>query len=545
MIMRESKVRIAVLFLIFCCLFFIIIATLFNIQIRQKQFFNRLGSQQYQLSVIQTPPRAPILDRYGNKLVINRQAISAFLVPHLVEDEKLVMQFLTAHFPAALERFKTKKDKNFIFIKRRINQSEANLIKQINLPCLQLIYESSRFYPVPSTASIIGITDIDNNGIMGLELTFQEHLAGKPSSFLIERDARSGAFYFEKKEKKIGHSGKPLQITLDATLQFLVEEEVAATMEKFQAKQGAAIILDPATGELLAMVSLPRFDPNQTEKIDLATTHNRALTDCYELGSVIKVFAALAALQEGVVTPDELIDCRNSKTAIIDGRVINTTKAAGVIPFRDVIAQSNNIGIAIVAKRIGKKLYDHYRALGFGKKTGIELPGEQKGFVNHPDNWSKQSIISLSYGYEITATLMQLARAFALIANDGHAIDLHLIADGKPHQPDEKALYKKEAIAEIKKILEATTAHGTAKRAQMKGYTVRAKTGTANILEEGKYNPDRNIYTCAGIVEKGDYQRVIVVFINQAAQKNLYAATVTAPLFEQIAERMVIHERII
>jgi len=298
----------------------------------------------------------------------------------------------------------------------------------------------------------------------------------------------------------------------------------------------------------------------------------------------MKVCAALAALEEGVVTPQELIDCKNTLTTQVDGRTINTVQAHGVIPFTDVIALSNNIGIAIVAKRLGTTLYDHYKRLGFGTKTGIEFPGENSGFVNPVDKWSKQSIISLSYGYEVSATILQLACAFCTIAT-GYKVKPTLIlgsygSTGSPRtgaglprteentnsftmSPNQfgidsnpfvvslsnhtnvSKLYSDESRTIIKEILEKTTLYGTARRARMKGYRVMSKTGTANMLIDGKYDPEKNLYSCAGIIEKDDYQRVIVTFVKQANKKNIYASTVAVPLFESVAERMLIHDTII
>jgi len=323
----------------------------------------------------------------------------------------------------------------------------------------------------------------------------------------------------------------------------------------------------------------------------------------------MKVCAALAALEEGVVTPQELIDCKNTLTTQVDGRTINTVQAHGIIPFTDVIALSNNIGIAIVAKRLGTTLYDHYKRLGFGTKTGIEFPGENSGFVNPVDKWSKQSIISLSYGYEVSATILQLACAFCTIAT-GYKVKPTLILGLNPsihpfhehsgraeggqntlssnnpsldaiksipvaeesknkllYSPNNnkdltplalsvpagdvskgtnvKKLYSDESRTIIKEILEKTTLYGTARRARMKGYRVMSKTGTANMLIDGKYDPEKNLYSCAGIIEKDDYQRVIVTFVKQANKKNIYASTVAVPLFESVAERMLIHDTII
>jgi cell division protein FtsI (penicillin-binding protein 3) len=388
-------------------------------------------------------------------------------------------------------------------------------------------------------------------------------------------------------------------LTIDADLQFLVQEAVQKTVDTFHAKEAAVLIMDPQNGEILAMLSYPYFDPNNPYKAIADNFKNKIITDAHELGSVMKVCAALAALEEEVVTPDELIDCQNTLTTHIDGRTINTVQAHGVIPFTNVIALSNNIGIAIVAKRLGTRLYDHYKKLGFGCKTGIAFPGENTGIVNPPEKWSKQSIISLSYGYEVSATILQLACAFCTIAT-GYKVKPILIRKNPSIQPptpscgghsgrtekDSKAksgsqlldpistpnsnlsssvrpecfakhsdakciegspknkIYSDSAHNTIKEILEKTTLYGTARRARIKGYRVMSKTGTANMLIDGHYNPDKHLYTCAGIIEKDNYQRVIVTFVKEVQQKNVFASTVAVPLFESVAERMLIHDKI-
>jgi cell division protein FtsI (penicillin-binding protein 3) len=200
----------------------------------------------------------------------------------------------------------------------------------------------------------------------------------------------------------------------------------------------------------------------------------------------------------------------------------------------------------MVAKRLDDRLYDHYERLGFGHKTALGLPGESSGFLNPPYNWSKQSVISLSYGYEVSATLLQLACAFALIARNGVPVQPCIIMGAEPSSLTSTApLYRQESLNTIKDILQRTTNYGTAKRAAIRGYTVMSKTGTANMLVDGVYNPHKNRYTCAGIIEQGPYKRVIVTFVQEANKPNLFAATVAAPLFEAIAERMLIAERMI
>lgn len=550
--LNSFHARCTLFFMLFCSLYFIIILNLYRIQIHDHEFFTQLGSHQYTIQVSKPPLRAPIMDRHCTYLAINHDCISAFILPNKLTNPDAITSFLAEHFPEALSQLALRKNKQFMYVQRKLSPEQIALINNAHLQDIQLLHESNRFYPIPCTAPLVGKTDIDNNGILGIELSYNTLLSGTPTSTSLQKDARSGYFYFTKETTKTGQSGQPIQLTIDSDLQFLVHEELKAAVTKLNAHHGSALIMDPATGEILCMATWPHFDPNKNNIESLELTKNRIITDAYELGSVIKVFAALAALEEKVVTPEELINCKNTKTTILNGRTINTWKEHGLIPFADVIALSNNIGIAIVAKRVGEALFDHYSANGFGKKTGIQLPGEHRGIVTHPSNWSKQSIISLSYGYEIAATLLQLGTAFCTIARNGYVVKPTIILDSSDTKISNTQntytapqLYSDTTSATIKQILERTTQEGTAKHARIQGYRIMSKTGTANQLVNGIYDQHKNIFTCAGIIEKGDYQRVVVTFIKETDRKNAYASTIAAPLFEKITKKMLIHDRVI
>ena len=543
--MQIYKSRSVIVFFFFGFCYLIVAANLFYLQLVQHSFFTQLGEKQYHLTINSFAQRGAIIDRTGKTfLAINKDSLAAFILPRQLEMHGQLEKFLATHFPHALARLHAQPNAHFLYVHRKLTPEQIKLITKSGITDIKFLNEPNRFYPLPAAAALVGITDIDNKGLFGLEFQFDAVLAGKPSTIILEKDARSNHFYFKKETMKEGYTGKSIQLTIDSDLQFLVSQAVAQTVEKFEAHEGAALIMDPVSGDILAMVNIPSFDPNNFQESNLALTKNKSITESYELGSVFKIFCALAALEEALVTTDELIDCKNAKTAYIDGRKINTTHAGGILSFKEVITTSNNIGIAQVAKRLDKKLYNHYNKLGFGKKTGIPFPGENKGSINHPNNWSKQSIISLSYGYEVSANLLQLARAFCIIANGGYWIMPRLTYHDPVNVLNEK-LYSTSAIATIQELLECTAAQGTAKQAHIKGYRIMAKTGTANMLENGQYNPDHNIFTCAGIVQKGDYKKVIVVFIKQVAQKDLYASTVAAPLFEQIAQMVLIKDKII
>jgi len=530
------------------------------IQIMQSNFYSNLGKKQYNVTITMQPERAPIFDKTGTQfLAINKDAFSAFILPKQIKNQDALHTFLKEHFPDKIKLLGKNKNKHFMFIQRKLTDSQLQTIKKSNIPDLHLLKEPNRFYPVESASTVVGITDIDNNGLSGLELNYNQKLSGTPTTFFLEKDARSGYFYFKKETKIQGQIAQPITLSIDSNLQFLVAEELKETIKRYNAKEGAILVVNPDNGDIVTMVNYPYFDPNNTQSITTHNRKNKVITECYELGSVIKVFAALAALEEGVVTKDEIIDCKSKKTTYIDGRKINTVKAHGPITFSEVVEKSNNIGIAIVAKRVGEKIYDHYKKIGFGKKTDIDFPAEQRGFINPPHKWSKQSIISLSYGYEISATLLQLAKAFCLIARNGTPISPRLLLSHAKNNTDTaqkninpKALYSQDSIDTIKQILENTTLRGTARRARINGYKVMCKTGTANLLVNGRYSENNNIFTCAGIIEKDNYKRVIVTFIKEVpssfingVKRNVYAQSVAVPLFEKVAEKTLIHDKII
>ena len=526
------------------------------IQIMQSSFYSNLGKQQYNITITMQPERAPIYDRTGEKfLAINKDTLSAFILPKQVKSQEILVQFLEKHFPEKIKILEKSKNKHFMFIQRKLTDKQIEIIKKSNIADIHLLKEQSRFYPIESTSTIVGITDIDNNGLSGLELKYNKKLSGKPTTFFLEKDARSGHFYFKKETKVRGKIAEPITVTIDSNLQFLVAQELKESITQYNAKEGAVLVINPENGDITAIANYPYFDPNNTQSFSSQNCHNKAITQVYELGSVIKVFAALAAIEEEVVTKDEIIDCKNKKTTYIDGRKINTVKAHGKITFSEVVEKSNNIGIAIIAKRVGEKLYDHYKKIGFGEKTTIGFPAEPRGFVNPPHKWSKQSIISLSYGYEISATLLQLARAFCMIAQDGMPVYPRLVFEKNETKQKEQfstPLYSKKSIDTIKKILENTTLKGTARKARIKGYDVMCKTGTANLLVNGTYSQDDNIFTCAGIVQKDNYKRVIVTFVKEVEpsytksgiKRKVYAQSVAVPLFEKVAKKTLIHDKI-
>ncbi|HBY05463.1 MAG: Peptidoglycan glycosyltransferase [candidate division TM6 bacterium GW2011_GWE2_42_60] len=542
-----SPQRLFLITISFTLLFLVALGHLCILQIFEHPFFTDVAHRQYEVVITKHSPRALILDRFGSPLAMNKEVFSAFITPNNLKDKPAVISFLKKQFPNAYERFNKKASSCFMYVKRHLLQKEIDALAEADLVDIRLLREQSRFYPHPSLGNTIGTTDIDNQGLSGLELVFDTQLSGKPSIYRLQKDARSHCYYFEKKTTEVGIEGAPLTTTLNSDLQFITYNTVQKHVEKWGAQEGAALILDPASGDILAMACVPDFNPNLQAPQDLFLTKNRVLTEVREFGSVMKVFTALAALIEKAVTPDEIIDCENRKETYIEGIKITTWKAFGKLTYTDVIRRSNNIGTSKVALRIKNRLYDHLKSYGFGNATNLGFPGEQTGFILAPRFWSKATPLTLSYGYAISATMLQLACGFALIANRGLAVKPRLIISPTNQKwPQLTRVCEAEPVDALRSIITLNREGNTAITGHIPGYEVMGKTGSADLLINKKYDKTRSLYTFAGIVENGTYKRVIVVFIREPRphKGHLYAADIAVPLFKDIAQQMLVREKI-
>ena len=546
MTVRDYKVRIAIVFIFFATLFVVIAVRLFLLQIKQKNFFKLLAEQQYELQVKMTPPRGVIVDASKKyPMAFNRHVTSAFIVPSALSESSKTLKMLKKRYPEVYARYRKNPDKHFLWLSRRMSDKELQFLQKLNDPQIHLVDEFARYYPYQGGAQLLGLTDIDNTGIAGLELSFTKQLGGVSKAVKLERDARSGAFYFDRLVTHMGRPGKKLALTVDRYLQEMVAYELQKKVVELKAKSGAAVVLDPETGAVLAMANYPAFDPNQKGVTAFEAMKNRSVSECYEFGSVLKAFCAMAALEERVVSFDEPIDCEG-RFGYIDGvKIENPTISLlrrleehnNILPFNEVVRYSSNVGIAKIAKRLGPKYYEHLRRLGFGTKTGVQFPGERSGFVNPPERWSKPSLIVMSFGYEIMATLMQLARAFCIVANGGY--DVHPTMVSAEGAAKGQKLYRDDTIEHMKCIMEKV-----AERHQIPGVRVMGKTGTARCIVNGKYSNQLHHYSFGGIVEKDGYRRVILTFVKEPEKASLWASDVALPLFKTAAQRMLVHDKL-
>ena len=536
--MQHSE-RILGIFFFYIFSYLIVLFNLYRIQVLNNDYYQLLGQQQYKTKIVTTPPRANILDRFGKPLAINKDSLAAFITPNNLSDSDDLHSFLKKNFPHAHTRLQKNMSAHFMYVKRRLSLEEKELIIQSKLKDIFFLSEPSRYYTSSVMGSLLGVTNIDNEGISGLELLYNKKLSSEPITQILDKDAHSGFFYFNQYNLANKLEKEPLRITIDSVLQYITYGALKESVEINKAESGAVIITDPTTGEILALTNYPEVDTNNVETITTDTLKNQAASNAYEFGSVIKLFLALAGIEENVVTPEEIIDCTNKTRITINGIKFSTWRAHGEISFSDVIKFSNNIGVAKVGLKLGTKIYDHYKALGFGNKCNI-LPGENPGFVNPPHLWSNASAMSLSFGYELSATILQLAQAVSVLANDGYLV--HLKLDKNTKVEKSKQLFSSQTIEQTREILKKTIEDGTAKQAQIDGYTVMGKTGTARLLTDGKYDNKRCIYTFVGLIEAKNYKRVIITFIKEAKIASAYASTIAVPLFKRIAQQMLIHE---
>ncbi len=499
------------------------------------------AEKQYQRLIQSSSPRGRIYDRNHKVLAGNKRVKSAFCVPCRAYKDNKFMLFLKENYPSVHERILKKPQSQFCFIKRFIDEKEEQELLLFHPDFCHFVHEYARYYPFPELSHVVGAVDIDLEGVSGLEYSFRSQLKSSKSIVYAEKDARGTDGTFSEDIRSYGKKGEDCFTFIDADLNYIVTEELRKTVAAFNSKEASAFIMDPLSGEVLVMAQYPHYSKKiSDEAIDpLDLFKNKSISESYEIGSLMKAFCILAAFSEKVVDIDEMIDCRNSRTAFINGIKVNTVKAQGIVPFKEVVQLSNNIGIAQIALRMGKNLYSHYVNLGFGDQIGIELPGEAAGFVMPPSRWSKQTIFSLSYGYEVMVTLAQIASAWSVMVNNGERI-IPRITNATPYKKT-KQIYSDDVIQKALSVMEYNEL-SAAKKLLIKfpECKIFGKTGTANILESGVYNPHRNTYAFVGHIEYGNFKRIIVVYVRESNKKNIYASTVALPLFLSIAEKILI-----
>jgi cell division protein FtsI (penicillin-binding protein 3) len=557
---REKWVLIRIRFfgLLFLAVFSLVAVRAYHLQVRCQDDWVERAERQHQRVIPLTPQRGTIYDRNGEGLALSIETDSIYVNPAEVEEPARVADYLAdaLQLPKSGLQAKLKAKKNFLWIKRQVSPSESSLVRAMDFPGIHFIKEHKRYYPNGELgAQVIGFTGLDPHGLEGLELKYDAQILGDGGFLVTERDNRGRGIGAGDPLINQGRFGASLHLTLDKNIQYIVEKELAAEVKAQKARAGTAVVLDPATGKILAMASQPDFNPNSFARYRQKNYRNRAVADAYEPGSTLKVFLVAAALNENLVTPGKIFDCERGNYRV-GGKVIHDHHPYEKLSVSEILKFSSNIGAAKIGKALEReRLFKYLSEFGFGELTGIEAPGESRGLLRSPEDWFEVDLAAISFGQGLMVTPLQLATATAAIANGGYLMQPYLVekvvdSNGQVverRQPRiQRRVVSAEVAQQVSEMMEtATDDGGTGTLANVAGYEVAGKTGTAQKVDPvtGGYSVDKRLSSFVGFVPAKDPKLVILVMIDEPKKKT-YGGLVAAPVFSRIASQALTHMQI-
>ncbi len=483
--------------------------------------------------------RGIISDRNGKALAVSTPVVSLWMNPKKIIEHKghwsSLAQSLGMRYADLEDRILNNQNKGFVYLKRHISPSDAELILALDIEGVYSEGEYRRFYPAADvTAHVVGLTNIDDKGIEGIELSLDEDLQGSSGKKKVIKDRKGGVV------KDIGitqhaHSGDDVFLSIDLRAQYLAYKELSYAVDKFRAQSGSAIAIDVESGEILALVNKPSFNPNNRKKIDQQSLRNRAVTDLFEPGSTVKPFTVLGALESKVFTERSRLDTRPGYMKV-GRKTIRDHRNYGVIDMTTVLTKSSNVGTTKLALEMPHgKLHGTLEQIGFGDSVGIGLPGESKGYLPMPHRKRPIELATMSYGYGLSVTALQLANAYTILANDGVEKPLSILR--RESKPQGYQVLDSKISKKIVEMLETVVSErGTASKARVQGYSVAGKTGTVHKVVNGAYADDQYTSLFAGMAPASDPQVVLVVVINNPKGDDYYGGLVAAPVFSKIME---------
>mgnify|MGYP001813174092 CR=1 FL=1 len=522
------------------CFFAVVVlltARALDMQVLRSAFFEQQGEAR-QLRYVKIPAnRGDIIDRNGEPLAISTPVKSIWLNPQeFPADDDSVRQLasLLAIEPKKLTRkIAAYHDREFMYLKRHVSPELANRLLALGMPGVALQDEYRRYYPAGEVAShLIGFVDIDDHGQEGIELAFDDWLKGEPGRKQVIRD-RYGRAVDDVKRISASEPGKPIRLSVDKRLQYLTYRTLKAAVLKHNAVAGSAVVLDADTGEVLAMANQPSFNVNDRSQMQPGTTRNRAMIDVFEPGSTMKPFTIAAALESGRWRDYYKVETGPGYMRVM-GNTIRDTRNFGDLDVAGVIVKSSNVGISKIALSLdAEQQWAMYQRLGFGVDTGSGFPGEASGRLS--DNALKNDFerATLAFGYGVSVTALQLARAYAAIAADGYLKPVSLLY--QPQAPlGERIMSAKTAVALRDMMQQVVSAKGTARQATVANYSVAGKTGTVHKFTAGGYADDRYLALFAGMVPAQDPELVMVVIIDEPRNSEYFGGEVSAPVFSKV-----------
>jgi cell division protein FtsI (penicillin-binding protein 3) len=516
-----------------------LVARAFDLQVVRKQFYQRQGDARFLREMPIPVSRGTIFDRNGEPLAVSTPMMSIWANPSEVldNDERIpaLAQALGVDADGLKAQLAQRSDREFVYLRRQMAPAAAQAVLDLGIPGINGQREFKRYYPSGEvTAHVLGFTNIDDRGQEGLELAYDDWLAGKPGAKRVIRD-RMGHVVEDIEQVRAPKPGQNLTLSIDRRIQFLAYSELKNTLEKSQADSGSMVVLDVKTGEVLAMVNLPTYNPNALGGSKPGQRRNRAMTDVLEPGSTIKPILMAAALSSGKFTPTSPIIDTTGGHWYFQGHDIHDTHNWGLLTPTGVITKSSNVGAARIAMQLDTSLmYDTYRAFGFGNSTESGFPGEASGYLRIGRDWRPLEKAILGYGYGLNVTVLQLANAYATIADGGVMHSPSFIKGGDVAA---KQIISPEVATQLVRMMETVTGPGsTAPQARIANYSVAGKTGTAHKASAGGYAKSNYTAAFAGIVPASNPRLVGVVVIDDPHKGSYYGGMVSAPVFAKVME---------
>ncbi|MHB8173762.1 MAG: peptidoglycan D,D-transpeptidase FtsI family protein [Nitrospirota bacterium] len=539
-----------------------VIVKLVYLQVIEKNFLAQKALRQQQEVVDLPPRRGTIYDRTGAELAVSVEADSLYGVPANVHDPHAVAAALAPVLGKdvkSLER-KLEGDRKFVWLARQVSPDVQPRIKTDGdmEGVLGWLFDSRRYYPQKDIAAhVLGFTGTDGKGLDGLEGEYDRYIGGLPGKAITEKDGRGRQVLTVDEDKNSPRPGCDIILTINEKVQYMADKALDEIMKKYRPISASAIVMDPNTGEVLAMANRPGFNPNNWARYPASSWRNRAVTDLYEPGSTFKIVTASAALEEGVVRPSDIIDCGHGELDV-DGTIIHSAdNEGGRLSFQEVIQKSNNVGTIKVALKLGAgRLYKYARAFGIGKKTGIDLPGEAGGELRDLSKWSGLSVASVAIGQEVGVTPLQMLCAMNCIANGGYYMKPYVVSEIRG--ADGSVIMKRNPV-KVRQVISTATAvklrnilttvvedGGTAVEANIKGYQVAGKTGTAQKFEKalGRYSKTKYYSSFVGFCPADNPKISAIVVLNEPHGGAYYGGVVAAPAFKNIVEQALTYMKV-
>jgi len=531
-----SPWRIGLVAIILIPLLLLLTGRMIQLHLLERAFLKHQGDVRT-LRVEPIPAhRGMITDRHGEPLAVSSPVATLWADPSKLPQDGVLLNALAKalnespnDFFARLNRYA---DREFIYLKRQVTPDVAETVMSLKIPGVYVLDEYKRYYPAGEVAAhLIGFTNVDEQGQEGLELSWDHWLKATPGKKRVLKDLK-GRTVRNLAVLQAPHPGQTLTLSLDMRLQYLAYRELKAVVDQHQAVSGSIILLDARSGEVLAMVNQPAFNPNNRSYLDLSRLRNRALVDLFEPGSVIKPLSVAVALQSGIFKPDQLINTSPGRLRLA-GQTIRDFRNYGNLTPEGIIVHSSNVGIARMILELPETmLVDYYSELGFGRPTGTGFPGEASGVLPGGFGISKIKRATLSYGYGLSMTLGQLAQAYMVLADHGRLHPLSLL---KVSEPITHQVFDPQVVAEVLKMMEKVVKPGgTGTRAAIKGYRVAGKTGTVHKLGSEGYESGDYLATFAGIAPASDPRLVAVVIIDSPRGQEYFGGEVAAPVFSRV-----------